>query len=62
MSTGPYRFRESEMKRAIAAVNKAGHTAGRVVVHRDGSFSIIVGNPDTSSPDAEPDPSEWPLS
>ena len=45
MSVAPYRFRETEMKRAIAAVNKAGVEIGRIDVHRDGTFSIIPGKP-----------------
>jgi hypothetical protein len=43
MSSGPYRFRETEMKRAIAAVNKAGVEIERIDVRRDGTFSIIPG-------------------
>jgi hypothetical protein len=54
MSSGPYRFRETEMKRAIAAAAKAGVTVSRIDVHRDGTFSIIPGKTteDDSSRDA----------
>jgi hypothetical protein len=49
MSASPYRFRETEMKRAIAAASKAGITVERIDVHRDGTFSIIPGKPSTST-------------
>jgi hypothetical protein len=58
MSSGPYRFRETEMKRAIAAVNKAGVEIERIDVRRDGTFSIVPGKP-SQRPKDGPDESEW---
>jgi hypothetical protein len=49
MSASPYRFRETEMKRAIAAASKAGIMVERIDVHRDGTFSIIPGKPNAST-------------
>jgi hypothetical protein len=60
MSSGPFRFRETEVKRAIAATNKAGKEVERIDFHRDGSFSIVPGK--SSERDIEQnDESEWRL-
>lgn len=49
MSSGPYRFREAEMKRAAVALIKAGVGIERIDVNRDGTFSIFPGGPDAVS-------------
>lgn len=54
MSDGPYRFRETEMKRAAVAMKKAGLEVGRIDVHRDGSFSIVPKAASTNNDDANP--------
>lgn len=45
------RWRQSEVKRAIAAAQQAGLEAYRVEVAPDGTIAIIVGSPaDTAEP------------
>ena len=46
MSHGPYRFRETEMRRAIKAARSAGIEIARLDVNKDGGFAIIPGKPD----------------
>jgi hypothetical protein len=41
MSIGPYRFRETEMTRALRASQKAGIAVERIDVNQDGTFSIV---------------------
>jgi hypothetical protein len=47
------------MKRAIAAVERAGATIERIDVHRDGTFSIIPGK--SAKPDKRNTNDEWQL-
>jgi hypothetical protein len=47
------RWRQSDLKRAIAAAEKAGLQAYRVDVSPDGTISIIVGAPEET---ADPGP------
>jgi hypothetical protein len=46
------RWRQADVKRAIAAAKRAGLESYRVEIALDGTISIIVGAPsDTASPD-----------
>ena len=48
MSSGKYRFVESEIRRAIKATQNAGLEVGRIEIKPDGSVSIVPGTPDTT--------------
>lgn len=61
MSSGPYRFRETEMRRAIAAAEKAGVAIERIHIHADGTFSIVPGKP-AERAEQNNSESEWRLS
>jgi hypothetical protein len=52
MSHGPYRFRESEMRRAIKAARSAGIRIGRVELNKDGTIVVVPGEPSDVSGDA----------
>jgi len=48
----PGRWRQADIKRAIAAAEKAGLESYRVEIAPDGTISIIVGAPaETAAPD-----------
>lgn len=59
MSHGPYRFRESDMRRAINAARKAGIEIARLDVNKDGGFAIIPGKPSEAPAQSEPPDDEW---
>lgn len=48
------RWRQSEVKRAIAAAEQAGLEAYRVEVAPDGTIAIIVGSPVDTAPGPSP--------
>jgi cell division protein FtsI/penicillin-binding protein 2 len=58
MSSGPYSFTETEVKRAIRSVEKAGKTVAGVEINpRTGSILVHVGKPANDNA-AGPD-SDW---
>jgi hypothetical protein len=52
-------WRQSDIKRALAAAQQAGLPSYRVEISPDGTISIVVGDPaDTANPDSCNDPPE----
>jgi hypothetical protein len=50
MSTGQYRFKRSEVIRAIKSVEEAGHHASVVEVTPEGTIRVKIGRPDNPTP------------
>jgi hypothetical protein len=48
--TSPGRWRQADVKRAIAAAESAGLAAYRVEIAADGTISIVVGMPAPEPP------------
>jgi hypothetical protein len=44
--TRPARFRETDVSRAVRAVEKVGLSVARVRIEPDGSIEIVAGEPD----------------
>jgi len=63
MSHGPYRFRESEMRRAIKAARSAGIEIARIELNRDGAIVVVPGKPaevaPLDAPTAHKSPNPW---
>jgi hypothetical protein len=56
-SGGKGRWRQADVKRAIAAAEQAGLTSYRVEIAPDGAIAIVVGDPaDTADPVTGRDP------
>ena len=45
MSTGNHRFRQSEITRAVKALEAAGHEICGVEITADGKIKVLVGKP-----------------
>jgi hypothetical protein len=45
MSHGAYRFRESEVRRAIKAARSAGMEIARIELNKDGAIVVVPGKP-----------------
>ena len=60
MVSKPLRWRRAEMKRGIGALNAAGKQLKSVVIHRDGSFELVVDdNPKSDSSEQINDLDKW---
>lgn len=47
MSRGPCTFRESDLRRAVRAVEAAGKEVAAVEISADGKIRLVVGRPGT---------------